>query len=397
MATKSLTARRVETLKTPGTYVDIDGLRLVVSKTGRKRWVYRYMRDGKSTDLGLGSFPAVSLQQARLERDTQKRLLAQGIDPKAQRDDDARQAKLGDGLPFSAAMQLCLDAIEAGWSNAKHRAQWHSTLATYAEPILGPLPVNTITSRQVASVLQPIWTTKHETAMRVRQRIERVLSWAIAMDYADGPNPAIWRGSLEHLLPNMKRTQIRRHFAALPFLQAPEFYQALSTLEGSAALGFRWLLLTASRTTEARLARWDEIDQERRTWTVPVERMKSRRPHVVPLSREACRVLDAAQSMRSNAFIFSGTRCDSGLSNGAFLQVLARHFMHLEMTPHGCRSTFRDWAEEQGRYTRHAIEMSLAHTVQNHVEAAYLRTDVLTMRRQLLEDWGNYLRGACHD
>ena len=185
MANKPLTARRVETLKTAGTFVDFDGLRLVISKTGRKRWVYRYMRDGKSTDLGLGSYPAVSLQQARMERDAHKRLLAQGIDPKARRDEDARRAKLGDGLPFSEAMRLCLDAIEAGWSNAKHRAQWHSTLATYAEPILGPLPVNTITSRQVASVLQPIWTSKHETAMRVRQRIERVLSWAIAMDYAD--------------------------------------------------------------------------------------------------------------------------------------------------------------------------------------------------------------------
>ena len=397
MASKQLTARRIETLKTAGTFVDFDGLRLVISKTGRKRWVYRYMRDGKSTDLGLGSFPAVSLQQARMERDAHKRLLAQGIDPKARRDEDARRAKLGDGLPFSEAMRLCLDAIEAGWSNAKHRAQWHSTLATYAEPILGPLPVNTITSRQVASVLQPIWTSKHETAMRVRQRIERVLSWAIAMDYADGPNPAIWRGSLEHLLPNMKRANQVQHFAALPQTEAPVFYHALIDLNGFAALGFRLLLLTACRTSEVRVARWEEIDWDQGTWTIPATRMKSRRPHVVPLSAEACRVLMAAQAKQCNVFIFPGTKRDSGLSDGAFLRVLTKHFSELQMTPHGCRSTFRDWAEEQGQYTRHAIEMSLAHTVANQVEGAYLRTDVLAMRRQLMEDWGTYLTGGPHD
>jgi len=397
MASKSLTARRVETLKTPGTFVDFDGLRLVIGKTGRKRWVYRYMRDGKSTDLGLGSYPAVSLQQARLERDAHKRLLAQGIDPKVQREDEARRAKLGDGLPFSEAMNLCMDAIEAGWSNAKHRAQWHSTLATYAEPLLGPLPVNTITSRQVASVLQPIWTSKHETAMRVRQRIERVLSWAIAMEYADGPNPAIWRGSLEHLLPNMKRANQVQHFAALPHTEAPVFYHALIDLNGLAALGFRLLLLTACRTSEVRVARWEEIDWDQGTWTIPATRMKSRRPHVVPLSAEACRVLMAAQAKQCNAFIFPGTKRDHGLSDGAFLRLLKKHFAALSMTPHGCRSTFRDWAEEQGQYTRHAIEMSLAHTVANQVEGAYLRTDVLAMRRQLMEDWGTYLTGGPHD
>ncbi|MDA8631295.1 integrase arm-type DNA-binding domain-containing protein [Litoricolaceae bacterium] len=391
MANKALTARRVETLKTPGIYVDFDGLRLVISKTGRKRWVYRYMRDGKSTDLGLGSFPAVSLQHARMERDAQKRLLAQGIDPKVQRDEEARRAKRGDGLNFSQAVSHCIDAIQGQWSNAKHAAQWHSTLATYAEPILGELPVETIRSRDIVAVLQPIWTSKHETAMRVRQRIEKVFSWCIASGYADGPNPAIWRGSLEHLLPNMKRTQVRQHFKALPFQEAPQFYQALTELQGCAALGFRWLVLTASRTTEARLTRWDEIDVEQKIWTVPAERMKSRRPHVVPLSTEACRVLEAASAARYNEFVFPGNKRDTGLSNGAFLRLLAMHFPNHEMTPHGCRSTFRDWAEEQGKYTRHAIETSLAHTVRNHVEAAYLRTNVLQLRRQLLDDWAQFL------
>ena len=397
MASKPLTARRVETIKTPGTYIDSDGLRLVVGKTGRKRWAYRYMRDSKSTDLGLGSYPSVSLQQARLDRDSHKRLLAQGIDPKLQRDIDARRAKLGDGLVFTEAITQCLDAIEGGWSNAKHRAQWHRTLAIYAEPTLGPLPVCEVTSRQIAAVLQPIWTTKHETAMRVRQRIERVLSWAIAMGYADGPNPAIWRGSLEHLLPNLKRSHQVQHFAALPYADVPTFYHALTSLNGFAALGFRFLLLTACRTSEARLAQWEEINWDQGIWTIPATRMKSRRPHAVPLSTEACRVLMAAQAKQHSVFIFPGTKRDCGLSDGAFLRILKKYFSELQMTPHGCRSTFRDWAEEQGKYTRHAIEMSLAHTVQNHVEGAYLRTSVLTMRRPLMEDWGCYLSQVPHD
>jgi len=397
MASKPLTARRVETLKTPGTFVDFDGLRLLISKTGRKRWVYRYMRDGKSTDLGLGSYPAVSLQQARLERDAHKRLLAQGIDPKAQREAEAFFAKHGDGPSFSEAMQQCVDFLEVGWSNAKHRAQWHSTLATYAEPLLGPLPVNAITARHVVTVLKPIWTSKHETAMRVRQRIERVLNWAIAMGYADGPNPAMWRGSLEHLLPKMTRAHQVQHFAALPYTDAPTFYHALTALNGFAALGFRFLLLTACRTSEARQARWEEINWDQGTWTIPATRMKSRRPHVVPLSTEACRVLMAAQAKQHSAWIFPGTKRDCGLSDGAFLRLLKKHFASLVMTPHGCRSTFRDWAEEQGRYTRHAIEMSLAHTVANQVEAAYLRTSVLALRSTLMEDWGCYLSHASDD
>jgi integrase len=397
VAANKLSARRVDTLKEPGTYMDGDGLRLKIGQSGRKSWVYRYMRQGRQHDMGLGSYPAISLAEARIRRDGYVQQLARGIDPLEEKQRLQSEARQREGMTFAEAARRFISDYQSRWTNQKHASQWTNTLERYVMPVLGQLPVCRVAPADVVTVLRPIWGVKHETASRVRQRIEKIMAWAIASGHASPPNPATWKGTLEFLLPKLDRVVMTQHFPALPIREAPAFYQRLCALDGYAALGFRWLMLHASRTTEVRLARWEEIDLDRRIWTIPASRMKWRKVHQVPLSSEAMVVLEHCAQRRQSEYLFPGLGADEGLSNGAFLSILKKQFPEVEAVPHGMRSTFRDWAEEQGCFSHFAIETCLAHSVKNAVEKAYLRTTVLEMRRDMLQAWANYLLSDTDD
>jgi integrase len=275
---------------------------------------------------------------------------------------------------------------ESGWSNAKHSRQWAATLKTYAYPVIGNLPVNQIDTRHVLDILEPIWATKAETASRVRGRIEVILDSAKVLGHRDHQNPAVWRGHLSLILPPKNKVAPVSHHPALPYEDAPGFFAALSERRGFAVLGFQFLILTAVRTSEVLGATWGEVEDGR--WVIPAKRMKARKPHAVPLSEAALAVLEQAREASVNDFVFSGTR--GPLSNMAFLAILKR-MKRADITPHGFRSTFRDWAAETTAYPSDVVEMALAHTVANKVEAAYRRGDLFEKRRSMMADWATYL------
>jgi integrase len=272
---------------------------------------------------------------------------------------------------------------------SKHAEQWRSTLSTYAYPVVGSQSVQAVNVALVMKVLEPIWDTKTETASRVRGRIESVLDWATARGYRRGENPARWRGHLQNLLP--KREKVRRvvHHPALPYIEIGNFMTALRAHRGVAARAFEFLILTASRTSETIGARWDELDVDKAIWTVPAERIKAGREHRVPLSAPLVALIKRLSNTKAGEFLFPGTEPDRPLSNMAFLALLKR-MDRADITPHGFRSTFRDWAAEQTNYPREAAEMALAHAVGDKVEAAYRRGDLFEKRRRLMGDWAQY-------
>ncbi len=376
-----LTASRVKALSDPGVYSDGGGLYLRVKPTGTKQWTYRYQLNGKRRELGLGSADSVSLAQAREAAHRHRSNLAQKIDPKT-----ARKVERAPSVPIFR--QCALDYItrkSPQWSNEKHAAQWTSTLERYAFPALGRLPVNEIATSDVMRVLDPIWNEKPETASRVRQRIEAVLASAKVMGYREGENPALWRGHLDQLLRAGKPV---KHFAALPFPDLPAFYQLLRAQQSVSALAMRFSILTAARTGEVRGATWDEIDGNR--WLIPAARMKARRQHAVPLSEEALMIFKQAEAISVGAVIFPGPR-GRPLSSNALLALVQRRMKRPDITPHGFRSTFRDWAAEMTNHPSDVIDMALAHTVGNKVEAAYRRGDLFDKRRELMTDWQSFV------
>ena len=291
-------------------------------------------------------------------------------------------------ITFEAAAQAYFDAHERSWKNAKHRAQFVSTLQTYAYPKIGKLPVASIDVGLVLKVIEPIWQDKTETANRVRGRIEAVLDWSTVRGYRAGDNPARWKGYIENVLPPRGKIQKRVHHAALPFADLPEFMAALSQRDGVAARALEFTILTAARTGEVIGATWDEIDLKEKTWTVPAGRMKASKEHRVPLSGRALEILQAAPREKNNRYVFIGPR-KGGLSNMAMAAVLGRMGRD-DITVHGFRSTFRDWAAERTNYPNHVVEMALAHIVGDKVEAAYRRGDLFAKRARLMTDWAKF-------
>lgn len=367
------------------------GLYLHVRDNGSRCWVYRY-RDAvaaKQRDMGLGCMPEVSLELA-IERALEARRSARsGGSPLAEREAAkmerllaaARQKSFGD----------CADAyIESrrpGWQNAKHADQWTNTLATYAAS-LRPLPVQAIDTDLVIAALEPIWTTKTETATRVRQRIEAVLDWATARKFRHGENPARWRGHLEKLLPPPAKVQKVQHRPALPYEQMPEFMAELSPRETLAAKALRLQILCALRPGEAVAAHIREFDLKAGVWTVPAERMKAKREHRVPLSAEA---LELVKGMHAHGLLFPGVK-DRPITTAATLAVAKELRPGIKITSHGFRSTFKDWAGDMTAFPREVSEMALAHTIKDKTEAAYRRKDALERRRKLMQQWATY----CH-
>lgn len=389
-----LSAVSVAKAKKPGRYADGGGLYLQVGPTGTKAWLFRFMMKGRAREMGLGSITVVTLAEARLAAVEMRRLLHQGFDPIEHRDGKLRQAQAEAArtMTFSECAEAYIEAHRIGWRNEKHAAQWGATLATYAFPVIGVLPVEAVDLGLVLKILEPIWREKPETAGRLRGRLESVLDWAAVRGYRQGDNPARWRGHLDKLLPARSKVRKVEHHAALPYAEISAFMSALRLRDGIAPKALEFTILTAARTSEVLNATWLEIDQAAAIWTVSGERMKAGRDHRVPLSPRAMALLAEMETIRQSNFIFPGTRRDRPLSNMVFLQLLKRMDLP-DLTAHGFRSTFRDWAGEQTAFPREVAEAALAHVVGDKVEAAYLRGDLFEKRRHLMDAWASYCGG----
>lgn len=391
-----LTALKVDKTKSPGMYADGAGLYLRVTEEGTKNWVLRFMLARKPRWMGLGPVSLFGLQEARAKALDARRLRYEGVDPIEARKATRQQARLdaAKAITFKECAASYIAAHKAGWHNPKHAAQWEATLKTYAEPVMGALPVQAIDTALVTKVLEPIWSTKPETATRVRGRIEAVLDWAKARGFRVGENPARWRGHLDNLLPARRKVRRVEHHAALPYAEIGRFISALRQEEGTAARALEFAILGAARTGEVIGATWGEIDLTAKVWTIPADRMKAGREHRVPLSARAVEIVAVMKKLAGDGFsseapIFAGTRRGKPLSNMAFLMLL-RRMERDDLTVHGFRSSFRDWAAERTSYPGDVAEMALAHTVSNKVEAAYRRGDLFEKRRRLMDEWAKF-------
>jgi len=380
---KGLTARKVETAR-PGKHEDGNGLRLLVSPSGARRWIYRYMRAGKRTEMGLGSATDVSLAEARERAADARRLVKVGKDPKTvRRAERAAQGAESFG-PFALAL---IDEIGAGFRNAKHREQWRTTLTAYAVPIWNKRLAD-IETDDVLACLKPIWQAKAVTALRVRGRIERVLDAAAARGLRSRDNPARWRGHLANLLAKPQKLA-RGHHAAMPFDDVPAYVACLREIRSVSALALEFAILTAARSGEVAGARWSEIDLAGKVWTVPASRMKSGREHRVPLTDRAVEILSVFAETKTDDHVFPGVKRGCSVSASA-LTALMRRTGAGDFTVHGFRSAFRDWAGERTNFPREIAEAALAHVVGDATERAYRRGDALEKRRALMEAWATF-------
>jgi integrase len=379
-----LTARAAATRK-PGRYGDGDGLYLVVSPSGARKWVYRFTYAGKVTEAGLGSADVVSLADARRKAHEARRLLDAGENPIVAK---RQAAAIRAGVPtFGAIADAFVKAKESQWRNEKHKAQWRASLTDLAAP-LRALPVDQIDTAVVLSVLKPLWQAKPETASRLRGRIEAVLDAARAQGYRTGENPAAWRGHLAHLLSKRGRLS-RGHHAAMDYPDVPTFVAKLRECETIAAMALEFCLLTAARSGEVYGARWSEIDMAAKVWILPAERMKGAREHRVPLSVPAMNLLERLRTSRTCDYVFSSPRGSKPLSHVAMAKVMHR-LQITGPTVHGFRSAFRDWAGNETQFAREVAEAALAHVVGDAAERAYRRGDALEKRRALMAAWASY-------
>ena len=387
-----LTALQVQKLSKPGYHADGAGLHLCVKATGGKSWIFRYRYGGKEREMGLGALHTVTLAEAREKALAQRKLLLDGVDPLAAKQASEVQRKLAEAsvITFDTAATSYIASHRAGWKNEKHAEQWTNTLTTYASPVFGSLPVADITTPLVLRVLEPIWTTKTETASRVRGRVEKILDWCKTQGYRTGDNPAAWRGHLENLLSAPQKTKKVEHHPALPWREIGAFMQALRTMPGAAALATEFIILTNCRTSEAIEARWSEIDTVEKRWTIPAARMKAAKEHTIPLSDAALAVLQRLKAeTKEGEFVFPGGKKNTPLSNMACLALLKR-MGRSDLTVHGFRSSFRDWAGEATAHPREVIEHAMSHQLKDKAEAAYQRGSLLERRRVLMADWANY-------
>jgi integrase len=388
-----LSARSIEAKLRRGRYADGGGLVLQVSKWGTKSWIFRYVRHGRERHMGLGPLSALPLAKARDRAQKCRELLLADRDPIEVRESERQQrrAEAARGVSFRWCAESYIAAHRSSWRNTKHRAQWSATLATYVYPHIGDLVVSTVDTTLVLKCLEPVWSTKPETAGRMRGRIEAILDWAKVRGYRDGENPARWRGHLNKLLPTSSRNRRVRHHPALPYNALPDFLVSLRAQDGIAARALEFTILTAARTNETIGAVPSEVAARERIWTVPPERMKSNKEHRVPLAPAAISALEGVGPLQATnrTFLFPGRSPDKPLSNMAMTQTL-RRMGRADITVHGFRSTFRDWASEQTNYPNEVIEMALAHVIGNKVEAAYRRGDLFEKRRRLMNEWARY-------
>jgi integrase len=380
--------RNVKTLG-PGFHNAAANLYLAVqagdSKKGRS-WVFKYRSPvtGKAREMGLG--PAIiSLARAKELALRHRLAIAEGRDPL---DEKKTRRPREDLLSFRRVAEFYVAAHEAGWKSSKHHRQWVQTLEDYVYPVLGDLPVRDIGDGEVERVLTPIWQQKPETGSRVRGRIEAILDFAKAKSWRTGDNPARWKGHIEHTVPKRHTLKPTIHHPALPWREMPCFWAELAVREDTPALALRWAVLTATRTNETRGARWSELDRDAKVWTIPAERMKGGREHRVPLTAAMCGLLDQLRAAHQSDYVFPGVKLGRPIGTNAMSLVLRS--LRPDVTVHGMRSAFRDWASEHG-INGEIAEACLAHTIENKVEAAYRRGDLLEPRRAVMGRWASYL------
>jgi integrase len=392
-----LTALKVSKARAPGRYGDGGGLYLQVSRSQTKSWVFRFMRNGRIREMGLGPVDIVSLADAREKAREARRLILDGSDPiEARR--EARLKALADEAKtttFQECSEGYIKAHRAGWKNAKHIWQWETSLSKFVFPVFGRLAVNDVNTGLVIKALEPIWTTKTETATRVRQRIEAVLDWAKVRGYRKGENPARWRGHLEKLLPAPSKVAPVVHLAAMPYGEMPAFFSELRKRDVTSAKALAFTILTAARSGEVRLATLGEIDFKEAVWIVPGRRTKSARAHRVPLTTEALSLLPAGGE--PTALLFPSAR-SGALSDATMRKYLQEDMGHPDLTVHGFRSSFKDWARERTNFASEVSEAALAHIIGDKTEAAYARGDLFDKRRRLMDAWAKYCTsGAASD
>jgi integrase len=387
-----LAARKVDTVTKPGLYGDGANLYLKVDDSGAKSWIFRWeVGGGKVRKIGLGPLHTVGLVAARDRAEDARKLILDGIDPRQARREAKAAAAVAEAklITFDAARDAYIESHRAGWKSDKHAAQWKATLATYASPHFGALPVGEIDVGLVMRALDPIWKTKSETAHRVRGRVESILDWAKVRGYRSGENPARWKGHLDHLLPARGKVHKVEHHAALPYDQMPAFMRDLRERYGVAALALEFAILTAARTSETLNAAWDEVDLAKRTWTIPAERMKGDREHRIPLSDRAIAIIEDMKAVKHGAFIFPGAKRGKPMSNMAML-LLLRRMGRDDLTTHGFRSSFRTWTAERTNFQREIAEAALAHVIGDRTEEAYQRGDLFEKRRRLMTAWAAF-------
>ncbi|MFC0399248.1 tyrosine-type recombinase/integrase [Paraburkholderia rhizosphaerae] len=391
---RELGALAVSRLSKPGSHAvgHVAGLALQISATGARSWILRVTVGDRRREIGLGAYPGVSLKEAQEKAQAKRDEIAAGIDPVLERRAAASRLRADQAMEvtFEEAAGRFIKAKSPEWSNPKHAKQWTNTLTEYAYPVIGPMQVRHVTRAHVVSILEPIWTEKTETASRVRGRVEQVLDWARVKGLRDdGVNPAAWRGNLDKVLSSPKKTKRVRNHPALPIMQMGDFMVTLRTTDGISARCLEFTILTVARSGESRFAQWPEIDLKKAIWTVPAERMKAKKEHRVPLSPAAVALLETLERNDKTDLIFPGPRTNAALSDMSLLAIMRKR--QLEATPHGFRSTFRDWASEYTNYPRELAEVALAHLKGDATEAAYWRGDVLEKRRQMMVDWADFI------
>ena len=393
---KALGALEVKRLTEPGLHAvgTVPGLYLSIKPTGSKSWILRTMIGTKRSDIGLGSYPGVTVAAAWERARTALDTIRNGKNPIAER--ESKQAAIT--WTFKTCALAYIQTHKPSWKNAKHGQQWENTLETYVYPRFGHKHVKDVDTEDVVSVIRAEWSTKNETMVRVRNRIELVLSWAAAQGYRPkGFNPAQWRGHLDQVLPRPSKVNKRKSFEALPIVDMYDFMQRLANVEGTSARCLEFTILTACRSGESRGALWSEIDLDAATWSIPGTRMKSGRPHRVPLSDEAVTLLEMLPTFVNDDgepvdLVFPGLRGDKPLSDMSLTAAMRR--MELSAVPHGFRSTFTDWCAERTAYPAEVREMALAHAIGDGTEAAYRRGDLFDKRRNLMAEWGKFVYAA---
>ena len=383
---KQLTDIKIKKLSNKGRHHDGLGLYLNVGKTQKKNWSFQYTCNSKKHELGLGPYPLVSLKDARNKRDELRSDLVKGIDPL----EEKRKLEIIkiQSLSFKEIATQYIEEFKVQWKNPKHIQQWSNTLIKYAYPVIGNLKAEQIKTEHILTILKPIWTTKKETASRVRQRVERVMLYANAKNYYSGENPASLRGKLEFLLP--KQNNIPKHHTAMDFKELPNFMTELTKHNVNSSLALQLLILTACRTSEVIKAEWHEINFTERVWIIPKERTKTSIIHRVPLSQAAISILYEMKLRQFSNYIFEGSINGKYLSDNAMLTFLKRNFPNIKAVPHGFRSTFRDWAETRGKYSYRAMELCLGHKIKSKTEAAYQRDDLLDQRKTIMNHWKKF-------
>ncbi|WP_186187924.1 tyrosine-type recombinase/integrase [Burkholderia gladioli] len=386
-----LNALRVSREVKPGYHADGGGLYLQISQSGSRSWIFRFTLAKRAREMGIGPLSTTSLAEARALAAEYRKMLADGIDPIEARNEQRALARAehSEIRTFMTAATEYIEAHRGSWKNAKHGQQWTNTLATYAYPKIGAMDVREVDTPAIVEILRKMWTSLPETASRVRGRIESILDAEKALGHRAGENPARWRGHLEQILPKRNRARRVQHHPALPWADLPDFMRELRARDGLSARMLELLILTAVRTQEVIAAREAEFSFDRGVWIVPSDRMKMELPLRVPLSTPAADVARAAIRGARYGYLFPGQVPGKPLSNMAMLNLLER-MGYGNITVHGFRSTFRDWVAECTEYPDSLAEMALAHTVENKVEGAYRRGDMLERRRELMEDWAAY-------